>query len=320
MAPKFQTIPKPFRFSGILAKVVFFFNKAKNSSIAFATVSFFNAIKGRKKESKNRKAMWFGHILRWFGFIAFSFFVLSCKSNKVLTSGSVNEKLSAKAIIRTHYQNQIDFKTLRGIMKIDYSDGESSQGFGVNLRMEKDKAIWISSRPLPLVKAYITPDRVSFYNKLQNEYFDGDFSYLSNLLGTELDFEKVQNLLLGQALFNLREGKYDVSVTEGNYQLKPRKVAELFKTLFQIEPKNFKMATQQLSQPLKKRLLEINYKNYQKIDKYILPKEINILAIDKAIKNTIDIEYRTIEFNQPLRFPYKIPKGYKKITIKKDDI
>lgn len=261
----------------------------------------------------------FQSTLRWMRIGVFCLLILSCKSNKVLTGGAVDEKLSAKAIIKTHYQNQIDFKTLAGKMKIAYSDGESNQSVGVSLRMEKDKAIWISA-PLGLVKAYITPDRVSFYNKLQNEYFDGDFSYLSNLLGTELDFEKVQNLLLGQALFDLKEEKYDISVSDENYQLKPRKVAQLFKTLFQIEPTNFKMATQQLSQPLKKRLLEINYKNYQKIDERVLPNEIGIIAIDKTVKNTIAIEYRNIEFNRSLNFPYKIPKGFKEIVLTKDGI
>lgn len=245
--------------------------------------------------------------------------VISCKSNKALTGGEVNKNLSAKTIIKTHYQNEIDFKTLRGKMKIDYSNGDDNQGVSVSLRMEKNKAIWISA-PFGMVKAYITPERVSFYNKLENEYFDGDFSYLSNLLGTELDFQKVQNLLLGQALLDLNEDKYDLEVADKNYQLKPKKAAELFKILFQIEPKNFKIATQQLSQPLKKRLLEIDYQNYQKINQYILPNAIFITAIDKDVKNTIAIEYRNIEFNNPMNFPYKIPKGYKEIVLKKNDI
>ncbi len=246
-------------------------------------------------------------------------FVISCKSNKVLTGGEANENLSAKTIIKTHYQNEIDFTTLRGKMKIEYSNGEDNQGVSVSLRMEKNKAIWISA-PFGIVKAYITPERVSFYNKLENEYFDGDFSYLSNLLGTELDFQKVQNLLLGQALLDLTEEKYDLEVADKNYQLKPRKVAELFKILFQIEPKNFKIATQQLSQPLKKRLLEIDYQDYQKISQYVLPNSIFITAIDKDVKNTIAIEYRNIEFNNPMNFPYKIPKGYKEIVLTKNDI
>ena len=32
------------------------------------------------------------------------------------------------------------------------------------------------------------------YNKLDNTYFDGDYGYLSDMLGTELDFKKLQNL------------------------------------------------------------------------------------------------------------------------------
>ena len=244
--------------------------------------------------------------------------VASCGTKKVITEGAASEKMSAKNIIRQHYLNELDFKTLAGKLKIDYSDGASEQGFAVSLRMEKDKAIWISA-PLGIVKAYITPDRVSFYNKLENEYFDGDFSFLSNLLGTELDFEKVQNLLVGQALFDLKEETYNASVSNENYELKPKNPGTLFKTLFHIEPKNFKMASQQLSQPLRKRLLDINYKNYQKINKWILPNEIAIVAIENDKRNTIGIEYRNIEFDKPLRFPYKIPDGYEEIVLTKND-
>lgn len=244
--------------------------------------------------------------------------VSSCGTKKVISDGTASDKMSAKNVIRQHYLNQLDFKTLAGKLKIDYSDGDAAQSLSVSLRMEKDKVIWISA-PLGIVKAYITPERVSFYNKLNNEYFDGDFSFLSNLLGTELDFEKVQNLLLGQALFNLKDESYNVSVSEENYELKPKNPGTLFKTLFQIEPKNFKMASQQLSQPLRKRLLDINYKNYQKIHKWILPNEIYIVAIEKDKRNTIDIEYRNIEFDEAVRFPYKIPDGYKEIVLTKND-
>jgi len=246
------------------------------------------------------------------------FVLTSCGTKKIISDGSASEKMSAKNIIRQHYLNQLDFKTLAGKLKIDYSDGADQQGLSVSLRMEKDKVIWISA-PLGIVKAYITPERVSFYNKLDREYFDGDFSFLSNLLGTELDFEKVQNLLLGQALFDLRDEAYSASVADENYELKPKNPGTLFKTLFEIEPKNFKMSSQQLSQPLRKRLLDINYKNYQKINKWILPNEIYIVAIEKDKRNTIDIEYRNIEFDAPVRFPYKIPEGYEEIVLTKSD-
>src|SRR5690606_37438954 len=107
----------------------------------------------------------------------------ACGSNKAVVGEEVDLGMSVRQLIGKHYDTQPDFKTLSARVKIDYSNGDKSQGFNVSLRMEKDKIIWISG-PLGVVKAQITPDRVSFYNKLQNEYFDGDFGYLSELLGT----------------------------------------------------------------------------------------------------------------------------------------
>jgi hypothetical protein len=76
------------------------------------------------------------------------------------------------------------------------------------------------------------------------------------------------------------------------------------------------MATQQIAQPLKKRILQIQYRNYQSVDKKVLPNEIGILAIDGDKSNTISIEYRNIEFNRSVNFPYKIPNGFKEIVLK----
>ncbi len=241
-------------------------------------------------------------------------FMVSCKSTKVISGGTVDAKLSSKSVIKAHYQNEAGFKTLAGRVKISYSDGETSQNVSVSLRMEKDKAIWMSA-PLGIVKAYITPDRVSFYNKLENEYFDGDFSYLSDLLGTEVDFSILQNLLTGQAIIDLRQGKYDIGISNESYRLTSKEQDVLYKTLFQVEPKNFKMALQQLSQPLEKRVLEIAYKNYQSLDNEILPNEIMVKAITKDSENNIDLEFKNLELNGTVNFPYSIPKGFNEIEL-----
>lgn len=238
----------------------------------------------------------------------------ACRSTKTVTGGEVDPSLSARNIINNHYSNQPNFKTLSGRIKIDYANGDESQGVNVTLRMEKDKVIWISA-PLGVVKAHITPEKVSFYNKLQNEYFDGDFSYLSQLLGTDLDFEKVQNLLLGNAVLDLRKEKYDSEIYGGGYQLKPKKVGQLFKILFQLEPKNFKISTQQIAQPEKSRQLQANY-TYQDVLGNALPEDIKILAEDEGELTTIDLSFRNLELNKPMNFPYKVPNGFDKITLK----
>jgi hypothetical protein len=123
-------------------------------------------------------------------------FVLSCKSAKTIHSGEANLNLSTKQLIRENAKQTPNFKTLSARVKLDINQGDKVDAYTINFRMEKDKQILLMSTPISVVKALITPDKVRFYNKLDNTYFDGDYKYLSDLLGIDLDFQKVQNLLL----------------------------------------------------------------------------------------------------------------------------
>jgi hypothetical protein len=48
--------------------------------------------------------------------------------------------------------------------------------------------------------------------KIKGTYFEGDFSALSQWLGTDLDYNKIQNMLLGEPLDDLSKGKYKESL------------------------------------------------------------------------------------------------------------
>ena len=50
-----------------------------------------------------------------------------------------------------------------------------------------------------------TRDVFSYYEKISGEYFEGNFSSLSQFLGTDLDFNKIQNLVLGRAMDDLKQ-------------------------------------------------------------------------------------------------------------------
>ncbi|MFI2741750.1 DUF4292 domain-containing protein [Zhouia sp. PK063] len=239
----------------------------------------------------------------------------ACGSSKnVLAAGEVKSDMSARTIVRNHYKNELDFSTIRGKMKIDFDNGDDSKSFSVSFRMKKDSTILLTAT-LGVVKALITPTRVSFYNKLDGTYFDGDFAYLSKYVGIDLDFQKVQNLLLGQAIYDLHDDKFYASIVDNNYQLKPENANALLKTLYLIEPSNFKMALQQLAQPQKDRMLNINYNSYQKVGDRVLPNKIVVTATDKGVENKIEISYNNVEFDGSMNFPYHIPSGYEEIKL-----
>ncbi|MEM6718332.1 MAG: DUF4292 domain-containing protein [Bacteroidota bacterium] len=241
-------------------------------------------------------------------------FIVGCKSTKTVVSSGEVPNLSAKNIVKNHYRNAVNFKTIRGKLKVDFNDGKVQDNFTLNLRMEKDKNIWISAK-LGVVKILITPKKVSFYNKLDNTYFEGDFTLISDFIGTKLDFVKIQNLLVGEALFNLKKEKFEAEVVDKTYALIPKKDFENFQRLFFLDAYHFKIKKQQLVQQEAERLLTVTYPNYQEITGQAFPLDMEIEAKEIDKKTTIQVEYRKVTFNDKVRFPFKIPSGYREIKI-----
>jgi len=244
--------------------------------------------------------------------------ITSCKSKKQTIGNENINMVSTKKIISNHYDNVFDQQTINARLNTKYKDKKSSASISIKLRLEKDKTIWMSATKLgiPFAKVMITPTRVSYYEKLSKTYFDGDFSLLSKWLGTELDYEKVQNILLGQAVLNLKKGKYNSNILNNSYQLIPKKDDELFGILFFMNPDNFKLNKQEIRHPENDEFLRVSYPKYQEIGDEQIPKNINIVAFgDNKITN-INIEYRSVEFNKKLSFPFAIPSGYKEINLK----
>jgi hypothetical protein len=196
--------------------------------------------------------------------LVIAIFIASCGSRK---KGLEIEDAATAEVITRHYDNQADFKTLSSRMRLNYQDEDRSQSVTVSFRMEKDETIWISAQLLgiPLAKALITRDRVSYFEKIGKTYFDGDYSLLSKWLGTPLDYDKLQNLLLGQAIYDLREDRYTLTESTRGYQLVPTNgAADAIRKMFLLDPQNYKASAQQLNQDRENRNVTVTYPKYQR--------------------------------------------------------
>lgn len=254
-------------------------------------------------------------IRRIFVLILLSAFVISCGSGRA-KKGIATKNAEAAGIIAKHYENEPDFETLTARLRTVYQTEDKTQTVNLNFRMEKDKAIWISATVLgfPMAKAYITPSSVSYYEKIGKTYFEGDFSLLSDILGTPLDFEKLQNLLLGQAIYDLRTEEYEFSQTARGYQFLPVK-NDLIKKMFLLNIGNLKAEAQQLAQEEENRSVTVTYAGYQEISGIIFPRDIRIIANESAKSTHIELTYRSLEINTDISFPFEIPSGYEEISV-----
>lgn len=245
------------------------------------------------------------------------FSLASCKTKQaVLAGGSAEEEKAVKEIVEGHYKNEKNFKTLLIKASVDYKDKKTKQSINAEVRIKKDETILVSVRVLgiTMAKAIITPTRVSYYEKINGTYFDGNYAALSKWLGTELDYAKVQNMLLGDAIYDLNKCKYMASLENGQHKLQSMDRSAISKMFF-FEGANYLLKKEYVKQAgPEPRSLEIAYPSHREYSKGVLPSAINIKAEQKD-NVTLNIEYNTVTFDENLTFPYEVPDGYDQIFI-----
>lgn len=239
----------------------------------------------------------------------------SCKSTKM--KGSTLGALSTKKVLKAHDKASFSKNTIEARIKTHYKDARTAQSLTIKLRIKKDEVIWMSGSFLgfTVAKVKITPTSVQYYEKVKRTYFDGDFSLISSALGTELNFQQLQNLLLGNAVLGFDEGKFISQPDKKSYLITPKNQDDLMAIFYWINPTHYKLDKQELRNMESNQKLSIDYPEYQTIEREHFPKEILINASQGKQNTRIEMEFRNVVFNKTLRFPFSIPEGYHEIDV-----
>lgn len=253
--------------------------------------------------------------------VLFLMALVSCKTQQAIAittpEVSKTKEISAGEIIANHYNNKINFSTVYIKSNVRFSDEKQTQNVTAEIKIKKDEQILISVRFLgiTMAKALITPTSVSYYEKMNGTYFEGDFSGLSQWLGTDLDFSKIQNMLLGEAFDNLQQGKYVLSKSEQGFELVDLQ-SEKTKKNYVFDTEKFQIQKQEISQPEQDRMIQVSYSERASFNEGAVPMQVLINALQAKGKTEISFNYNAVSFNEALSFPYSVPNGYKRILIK----
>jgi hypothetical protein len=250
--------------------------------------------------------------------IAYTFLFLGCKTkNAAVTVTKTENKKSISKIVDNYTNNKNEFSTLYIKANAQYVTDKQNQKVTAEIKIKKDQQILISIRFLgiTMAKASITPLAVSYYEKINRTYYEGDFSALSQLLVTELDYYKVQNIILGRAIDNLKEGKYIETLNDQTYILEAVGDKTTKKT-FYLDAKTYTIDKQEIVQPQAARMIQLLYSSKKVFNEMTMPLQIDIDSKQGQFKAGISLEYTSVNFNEELSFPYSIPSDYKRILIK----
>lgn len=275
------------------------------------------AILKTQKNMKKSYALNNNFRMRSFKYLLIGLLVVgSCKSKKVMVDGTAIEKFSAKKIVNNHLSANFKENTVDAKLKVNYKSSKENIGFSVRMKIKKDEVIWLrGSKFISIFRAKITPKKVEFYSPYYKSYFEGDFSVLKKVLGTNINFEQLQNMLLGQSVFDIKQVKQKVEIAEKSYKLSPKKQPNLFDVFFFVNPSHFKLNKQRLVNLSKNQRLDVLYAKYLKKENILFPEKININTKTANKFVNIDILVSSVVFNTALQMPFSIPKGYKKIKL-----
>ena len=150
-------------------------------------------------------------------FLAVPFSLGSCKNKKHATTTTDTSATgpckignrAPRSLVTDMRKNEFQFEWLTAKIACEaYGDSSRAQ-FDVTLRMRKDSVIWLNvTGPLniKIARCLITKDSVKFIQfqdgtlAAQPKCFQGDYALLSQLLQTDVDFDMMQSLLIGNSV------------------------------------------------------------------------------------------------------------------------
>jgi predicted transcriptional regulator len=258
----------------------------------------------------------------------------SCKHQKVITGPVAKCNLdykNAKTLTANLKANEFNFNRFNAKLNAEIAIDSSINSFVISLRVKKDSIIWMSISKLGIegARVLITKDSVSFINRINNKYFKGDYSYVSKLLNTQLDYEMLQSLLVGNSVaFYDEDEKIKPGISNCLYTLgtirkyKLRRVMEKGKELKEpaqsiyMIPETFKISRILFYEFNPERSFDAGFYDYTKVDStQLFPLKMHFTV--KAQKNVIiSIDYTKIQLNEAQSFPFKIPDNYEQIIYK----
>lgn len=219
-----------------------------------------------------------------------------------------------KSIYQKVLQNNIDFKTFTAKVRVEYNGKELGDEATAFIRMKKDSAIWLSLRGALGIEGFrvvLTRDSAKVMNLLKKTVQLRSISWLQEVTELPFDFYTLQDLVIGNPVFidsNIASYKVDA-----NNQLNVLMTGNVFKHLVTLDNTSFRLLHSKLDDAdvIRNRTCDITFGGYETVTGIPFSTKRNISVAEHA-KLDINLDFKQYSFNQPVTFPFNIPKNYKR--------
>jgi hypothetical protein len=281
----------------------------------------------------------------------------ACRSSKGTSETKEPPKdRSASYLLKRYDRNKFVYDWVGMKIDADFVTMGESQGFKASIRMKKDSAIWISISPalgIEVFRILITPDSLKYLSKIPENkfYYIGTSASLSELAKIDLDFDMLQDILMGNAIgLEKDEGKFRTSVDGFNYLLtskykrKVKRVVgiddrrlsptdtivvnpndpryqrslrradedELIVSRYWLESENFRMVRSVFNDLVNQRAIDISYADFKQEGEQFYPARCVMKLAEASRQEELSFKITKLVTDKTYEFPFEIPEGFEK--------
>lgn len=227
-------------------------------------------------------------------------------------------------------ENELKFDQFNAKFNLEYVHNKKKTEFKGQVRIKKDSMIWVSFSPalgIEAARMLITYDSVKFINRMNKTYFEGDYNYLNDFLDTNIDFDVLQALILGNDLSHYEDGKFRASIENKLYKLTTASRSKLKRYIRSHEidpivfiqsiwllPETFKISQLSLKEIKKEnKKLQANYSKFMEVDTQLFPRVVDF-DLQAESKIEVHLVFSRITINEELNYPFNVPGKFNLIT------
>ena len=234
-------------------------------------------------------------------------------SNEILVN-TITDSLSA---------NNMNFTSLSANFSGNYKSAENSLPLKGIIRIKEGEFIWISLKPImgiELGRVLFTSDSIKYIDRMKNEYFMENYSYIKKMFGFDLNYKSIEailtnrffvyppdNTILSYYLVNNESVKANTLSAIGIFSDINMNHSIVFSDI-----KNY-IVSNNINLLDKNQQISFTYSEFQIINGKNFPKNIFVRIFENNKILTIDFNYKTIVTDKIFSKSFKIPDNYKRI-------
>ena len=208
-------------------------------------------------------------------------------------------------------EKQLPFRTFSTDVRTRYEDEDKSLTIKTEIRIEKDKRIWLSGRFLGFegVRALITPDSVKVINRLEKTYSLEPIETIEELTKLPVNFYTFQNMIIGDLLvFNTQ----NTTIEDKDASIRLTTQQENLINTILLNKANLQLQQQVLRDEVSNQTMNVTYDDAENVagGSFMTTRRIHANSGNDQV--AIDLRFSDVKINPELSFPFSISDRYER--------